>query len=303
MHKFSAIGAVALAVAGLAITLSNASNSAIAADLGGRAVEWNGFDAEFRDPDPRQSDPRRYFYVRGDVGIGNYSNPKFSQSDLEGNGGSFISQSIEDTVYQSVGIGVQMTQRLRFDLTGEYRSTANIKAMDNLTAELTEPAGSLQANTLYQGDLTSYVGMLNGYVDLFHHRGFTPYVGAGVGFAHNTMSGLTTITSSTFTDTDTGAQIVESSAGTSRSNSQTNFAWALMAGTSFDLSPNAKLDIGYRYLNLGSGISASSSLLDCLCGTVGEPVKISDLDAHEIRIGVRWALGANPTRPNNGALK
>ena len=65
-----------------------------------------------------------------------------------------------------------------------------------------------------------------------------------------------------------------------------------MAGTSYDLSPNAKLDLGYRYLNMGSGTTVSTSLLDCTCGTVGQPLKIADLDAHEFRVGVRWMLGS-----------
>ena len=238
-----------------------------------------------------QPDPGPTFYVRGDLGIGQHSFGGFSQEELTNNAGSFISQSIGDTVIIGAGIGVQLNQRFRLDLTGEYRSTAQIKGLDNVKAEITGPDGTLQANTLYQGNLASYVGLLNGYVDLFNWRGFTPYVGAGVGFAHHQATGFTTASSATFIDAATGAQTVQLSTGTARPHSQTNFAWALMAGTSYDLSASAKLDIGYRYINLGSGISSATGLIDCTCGTTGQPLKISDLEAHEFRVGIRWSLG------------
>jgi opacity protein-like surface antigen len=233
--------------------------------------------------------PHRQFYVRGDIGVGSHSFEKFSQPDLVENGGSFIQQSIGDTVYVGAGIGWQVSSRFRFDFTGEYRTTAQVKGMDNLTGELLAPAGELQANTLYQGNVSAFVGLANAYIDLFSSRGFTPYVGAGIGFANVKMSNFTTSSTATFIDAATGAAFSETTAGVSASNTQTNFAWAIMAGTSYDLSPNAKLDLGYRYLNLGS--SATTSTLNCVCGTTGQPLKISDLEAHEFRIGIRWMLG------------
>jgi opacity protein-like surface antigen len=161
--------------------------------------------ADFARPSaPNEYSPQRSFYVRGDFGIGRHSFGGFSQDDVAANGGSFISQSVGDAMIVGAGIGLQINQRFRLDLTGEYRSTAQIKAMDNVTAELTGPDGSLQANTLYQGNLTSYVGLLNGYFDLFNWRGLTPYIGAGVGFAHHKASDFTTGSSSTFTDAGTG---------------------------------------------------------------------------------------------------
>ncbi len=269
--------------------LAIASPAALAADLAGpRGAAHEAYQAH--------SPAQRNFYVRGDVGIGQHSSGGFSQEELTANGGSFISQSIGDAVIIGAGLGMQINQRFRVDLTGEYRSTAQIKGMDNVTAEITGPDGSLQANTLYQGNLSSYVGLLNGYVDLFNWRGFTPYVGAGIGFARHRMADFTTSSSATFTDAATGAQAVQISNGTARLNSQTNFAWALMAGTSYDLSSNAKLDIGYRYINLGSGISTVTGLIDCTCGTIGQPLKLSDLEAHEFRLGIRWSIGADPVK-------
>lgn len=248
---------------------------------------------EFEQP---ASAPSRQFYVRGDLGIARIAPGAFSQADLAGNGGSFISSSIEDAPYIGVGLGWQLNPMFRLDLTAGYRATAGVRALDNIAAELEVPDGRLQANTAYEGNFRSYDLMVNGYWDLFSLRGFTPYVGAGIGLVHSQITGLTTASSATFTDAVTGEQTVQHSNGFSRAHSETNFAWALMAGTSFDISANGKLDIGYRYLNMGSGISASSDLLNCLCGSIGEPMKIADMDAHEFRIGLRWSLDGL-TRP------
>ena len=264
------------AMAGTLVAISPLT--AAAADLAGNSETY-------------QPASHRSLYVRGDLGIGRYSFGGFSQEELATNAGSFISQSIGDTVIIGAGFGMQINQRFRLDLTGEYRSMAQIKGMDNVTAEIVGPDGTVQVNTIYQGNLTSYVGLLNGYLDLFNWRGFTPYVGAGIGFAHHKMADFTTASSATFTEAATGDQLVQLSNGTARPNSQTNLAWALMAGTSYDLSPNAKLDLGYRYINLGSGISTMTGLIDCTCGTTGQPLKLSDLDAHEFRVGMARQSG------------
>lgn len=254
--------------------------------------------ADFEPPPELRMDS---LYVRGDVGIGVHSFGGFEQDDLLANGGSFCdacgSQAIGDTVYIDAGIGWEFSDHFRVDLTGEYRSTANVKAMDNITDDTFGPGGSgtgtdvLQANTIYDGHLTSLVAMANGYYDITKYRGFTPYVGAGVGVAYNMLGDLTTESIASVTDAGGNPLTDSLSAGHADGAGSLNFAWALMAGTSFDISENGKLDIGYRYINLGQGTAAESGLIDCVCGSQGGPLKVNDLAAHEIRVGVRWLLG------------
>lgn len=273
----------AMALASLA-TFTLTSHNVGAADLkapAGVDVTWEAHS--------------RRFYVRGDVGVARNTSATFSQQDLADNGGTFLSQSMGDTVLIGAGFGWQFNNRFRIDLTGEYRSKTTIKALDNITAATVDPPGVLQANTLYQGNVSSYVGLINGYFDIVKWRGFTPYVGAGVGIASTSLTGLTTISSASLTDDATGAQILQVTHGYAADRTKTGLAWALMAGTSYDLSPNSKLDLGYRYLNLGSDIAASN-LINCACGTEGSPLKIADVDAHEFRLGIRWLLG-EPAAP------
>lgn len=287
-HVTTKVAAVTVAFASL-LGLS----AAVAADLGSQVAE------------PAGAPPTtiaRQFYVRGDLGIGRYTHGDFSQADLAGNGGSIVSQSIGTSVSIGAGVGWQVTSHLRFDLTGEYRAKASISAMDDLSGDLLVPAGTLQANTVYSGRLSALVGLVNGYWDITTWNGITPYVGAGVGLVRLHVSDFTTSSTATFTDAATGDQLVQQSTGYSDSHSQINLAWALMAGASFDLRPDLKLDVGYRYLNLGSGISAQTALLNCLCRTIGEPMKIADLDAHEVRIGIRWQL-SEPRQVSHEPLK
>jgi opacity protein-like surface antigen len=59
---------------------------------------------------------------------------------------------------------------------------------------------------------------------------------------------------------------------------RTNFSFALMAGIAYDLGPHLKLDIGYRYLNMGS-----MTVVDANGNQARRTV-----DTQEVRAGLRW---------------
>jgi opacity protein-like surface antigen len=274
----------AIAIATLALS-TILLDSAYAADLGGPS------EPQLSAPLAEAMPSMRRLYVRGDVGVGRNFSSKFSQEELDDNGGSFVSRSMGDSTSIGAGIGWQLSHRFRVDLTAEYRSKAAVKGQDYLHAYIVDPDGVLTASTLYQGEFSSTVGLINGYWDIANWRGFTPYIGAGIGMAHNQLSGFTTASASKFVD-ENYAETLHNSIGYAGNKSSMGLAWALMAGTSFDLSSNAKLDLGYRYLHLGSGVTATTDLIQCLCGSIGSPLKIHDLSAQEWRVGVRWELDA-----------
>jgi len=66
----------------------------------------------------------------------------------------------------------------------------------------------------------------------------------------------------------------------SQSLSKWNLAFALMAGFSYDIAPNLKLDLGYRYVNFGtmSFKSLSGALFD------------KGLTSQEVRLGLRYLV-------------
>jgi len=230
----------------------------------------------------------RAFYIRGDFGYADHQIGAFSQEDVISNGGGFVSQDFGDAPYIGIGFGVRLARWLRFDLTGEYRFSSNVNAVDNLDLVLENPDGQFSASTTYSGKHTAVVGLANVYVDLPKWHVITPYIGGGVGFARNRFSAFTTASDGSFEDFATGQVDHEVTAGFASSKTSTNFAWALMAGAVFDLDVNTKLDIGYRYVNLGSDLAVSTDIINCHCRTIGSPLTGSDLESHEVRIGLRY---------------
>jgi opacity protein-like surface antigen len=271
----------------LCLCFGNLSTVAIAADLG-RNEAGRAESMEFAQPVTR--------YVRVDASFANYGGYSFYQADVVANGGSFLEEDIGTKGVVGAGIGWKLSPWLRADLTGEYRLPASIHAYDNLTGTLTT-GEHLQANTHYSGDLSAFVGLANVYADLGHWGRITPYVGAGAGFARVEISHLTTASYGTLDDPSSGAHFSDSSTASSKNNSEWNFAWALMAGLSVDLNPEAILDIGYRYIDFGGGTAAASDLIVCPCGAVGQPLEIADLTAHEFRVGLRFPLGGRDSEP------
>jgi opacity protein-like surface antigen len=232
----------------------------------------------------------RAFYIRGDFGYADYRLGSFSQEDVIYNGGGFSSQEFEGAPYVSAGVGLRLTRWLRMDLTGEYRFSADVGAVDYLDMTLADPDGHFSSSTTYSGEHTAFVGLANVYVDLPKWHSITPYVGAGAGFARNRFSGFHTTSDGSFEDYATGHVNSEVTTGFAGGKASTSFAWALMAGAGIDLDHNTVLDIGYRYVVLGSDMALSTDIIDCHCGTIGSPITGSDLESHELRIGVRYEL-------------
>lgn len=212
------------------------------------------------------------------------------QDDLIDQGGGFVSEDLGSAGIIGVGVGVRISPAVRLDLTGEYRTRADLRAHDHLAVELVDPDGLLDANTSYDTEYGAWVGLANLYVDLPSVQHATPYVGAGIGFARNSFSGVRTLTEARFADAATGAALAQDIEGSGPGSSETSLAWAVMAGVSIDAGAFGLLDIGYRYIDLGRKASVTSGMLECSCGAIGSPLVGDDPSAHEIRIGVRWEL-------------
>ena len=135
----------------------------------------------------------------------------------------------------------------------------------------------------YNGSIQSSVFLANGYFDLGNWYGFTPYVGAGAGVALNRVSSLT----------DLGAAAAAGGIGWAQNHSTTSFAWAAMAGVSFDITQNVKLDLSYRYLDMGK---AQSSPIACVggCGGSGFETQKYNIASNDVRVGLRWMFNAPP---------
>ncbi|OYQ81161.1 hypothetical protein B9T19_00330 [Ignatzschineria sp. F8392] len=105
--------------------------------------------------------------------------------------------------------------------------------------------------------------MLNGYYDFNTGTAFTPYVGAGIGYARlkNTLS-------------DEELSI---------SKSKGNFAWQVGAGVSYAVNSNVAVDLSYRFMDYGK-VSHSYKADDA---SVNGKVKQR---GNEFNLGVRYTF-------------
>ena len=249
------------------------------------------------------------WYLRGDVGVGvNANNPGLgitpdpvatgiadgSLSTAATN--NFFNSTLSSSGFADVGIGYQVNSWFRADITGEYRGGANLQSLEVVTDKTILPGNvsGQQYADFYRANLSSYIAMVNGYVDMGTWYGVTPYLGAGVGVAYNKLAGMT--------DQGTaypGNGNLYPTGGYFGDGNKTNFAWSLMAGLSFNVTQNLKLELGYRYLDYGKFTSGSSNCLatvgigvaSCGGGSGNVIYSRNTLASNDFRLGLRWMLG------------
>lgn len=221
------------------------------------------------------------WYLRGDVGVGIL--------DLRGTNAIDVStppvpyvynklqDEVSDQVFVGLGVGYQWNGWLRGDVTGEYRTQTDWKFVAEDTT-----FGAVGGFNSTTGKFSSIVGLANVYVDLGTWNGFTPFVGAGAGFAHHRFASVT----------DKGLGTYSTGFGYGGEKDQTNFAWALHAGLGYAVNPNLKLELAYRYLNMGDIETGVVGCLPSCPGNLKTVYKLKDVESHDIKIGMRWLLGA-----------
>ena len=238
------------------------------------------------------------WYLRGDVA---------AASDVKLSIGGTTVPSTSNFVNSwsaGLGFGYKYNEWIRTDVTADWRSPRRFEGntTSNLPCQIgavaingTDPntgqAAVIGSKPVYarcsdysRSRLTAFHVLFNGYIDLPTFVGITPYVGAGVGFSNvyqkftrNWFMNNQVAYAPTWTDPYTQGTY-SAYWDSSRTVSSLQFAWAAMAGVSYAISPHAAIDVGYRYMNIGSITNYAS-----LSGTSQQT-----LHAHELRVGVRY---------------
>lgn len=243
-------------------------------------------------PPPIEPPPPMDFggwYLRGDVGVGAMQLSEW-RSTLTPNSFGVLPNgpvwpthyNIGDTAFAGGGFGYQYNNWLRGDLTAEYRINTNYRAGQAYFFFPPAPAAPIFGADQYHGNIGTVLLMANGYVDLGTWYGVTPFIGGGVGAAFHNFSGLT----------DYGVGVA--GMGVARDLDTTNFAWAAMAGFAFNVTPNFKVELGYRYVDMGK-INSNPIACSDMRGCFGERHSFY-LASHDIRLGFRYILGG-PVAP------
>ena len=231
------------------------------------------------------------WYVRGDMAVARSLKPTTSPVSFDTTNPAVIPvpptlsfSSDENISYTaSLGAGYQVNQWFRADAIFDFhKPTSTLFQGAAKTCPGTYlPDGSLGqegCSPHYDGALTRYDALINGYIDLGTWHRVTPYLGAGAGLAFGHYSASIKFTQSDGTSynispVDSLGVTHHEDFDTASSGTYYNFAFALMAGVAVDVFDHTKLDIGYRYLNMGR-----------LPGYGGVMYQ------HEVRAGLRYMI-------------
>jgi opacity protein-like surface antigen len=181
-----------------------------------------------------------------------------------------------------LGVGYQVSNWLRLDGTAEYRSSAHFHGQ-----QVDQFVGGILPDD-YTASKSEWLFLANAYVDLGTWWSITPFVGAGIGTSRNTISNFMDFGAS-------GDGGIRLSTTYFDSHSQWNFAWALYAGLSYQVTPTFNVELAYRYVDLGSASTGTPHAFD---GTVipTSPFVFHDLTSNDLMLGMRWTLG-EPVAP------
>jgi opacity protein-like surface antigen len=268
-----------------AALVAGSVSAASAADLGGYrggSMKDGGYA-----PVAQTASPAWYF--RMDTGFARHDAPYM----LEDGVARLTSTTMDKTWTLGGGVGYYFNKHIRGDLTYDHRFKSDVSgyrydASQNdgtgLATDCSAVVDGIQSSchgTRAFG-LKSDVFLANLYYDIDCRCGFTPYVGAGLGFVrHRTTGG-------TVTGLDANDQVVRN-IGTVDGSSSTHVAGALMAGVSFQLRERMNIDAGYRFLYLGE--TATGAVRDNVGGLMVAPdPSVEQIHAHEFRIGMRYDL-------------
>jgi opacity protein-like surface antigen len=225
------------------------------------------------------------WYIRGDLGYNasiesgkpSYRTFDFATGDTTTN--AFDKARFSKDFTLNAGGGYQFNDFFRSDLTLDYFKT-NFKGRGNW--EVCNAAGDISCRYKEQ-DSTALSLLLNGYVDLGTYWGFTPYLGAGAGMSYVKWGDVNQY----FSCAGGCGNAPEDDMLRHEGADSWRFTYALMAGTSYDLTDSLKLDFGYRFSQIEGGGMQKFNGYETALGAFGDKGKDKGFTRHEFRTGLR----------------
>ena len=234
------------------------------------------------------------WYLRGDI-----SADWVKEFDSVYAGTNYTLSEIDQGYNFGIGVGYQITDFIRADITLERfgadfnGATAGSCAFDAGGAAIVGSCRSVES-----ADFSAWTGMANAYIDIGNFSGITPYAGVGLGASYVSWDSYQSVDTCTRTNVATNscfttgsAAYVAPGAGGATSTRTTSFdgdqswlfTYAFMAGFSYDLTENLKLDAGYKYTNIATG-----PIIDNIGG--GISVDHDAIGIHAFRVGLRYQV-------------
>ena len=212
------------------------------------------------------------WYLRGDVGYQFKRDFEIESDAFADPAGHtpidsyrFTGLDLDAGANYQVGAGYQFTDYLRADATFGY--------WNNDISRVTRGSYDFAASA------KAYELMANAYADIGTVVGITPYVGGGIG-------GVRMDYDVSCSNNGGGCDFVSS-----YGEKDWRFAYSLMAGLSYDVSKNLKVDLGYRYMNVeGGNLGTVTNAVPSSSLASLNKVKDDGFDSHSIRVGLRYSL-------------
>jgi opacity protein-like surface antigen len=217
------------------------------------------------------------WYLRGDIGFSNQKVDRLNNVLDANNTTSIQSLGFNTAGIFGLGAGYQFNHWFRADVTGEYRGNSQFFGTDQISYP-----GGVGTDT-YHATKSEWLVLANAYVDLGTWWCMTPFVGAGVGTARVSIAN--------FTDQGIANNGGGALPGLALADNvaKWNFAWALHAGVAYKVNPNFTVELAYRYLNMGDGLTGDLRTFD---GTnaIFNPTTFKNITSQDLMLGVRWNL-------------
>ena len=269
-----------------ALLLAGVAGQALAADLPEPVIVEPPPVADYT---PAPAPAFGGWYIRGDVdyhwndfqGADYYTYQyEYDEHDklksVKGNRNGKLDGDLDDGWSIGGGVGYQITDYLRTDVTADYYADADF---DGHTEGFCGADGH-PCKSDDHTELSTWLLLANAYADFYTYNGFTLYAGAGIGGAHVKWDKLKNTIENETTEHD--------------GNSDWRFAYALTAGASYCLTSNLDLDVGYRYAHVEGG-----EMFGFKNG--GGPGYDDGFNIHEARAGLRYNFGDRSYREGCGA--
>jgi opacity protein-like surface antigen len=221
------------------------------------------------------------WYLRGDIGFSNQRVDRLNNA-LD----STLTSSVQNNSFNTAGIfglgaGYKFNNWFRADVTGEYRGNSQFFGTDAITY-----AGGVGTDT-YHATKSEWVVLANAYVDLGTWWCMTPFIGAGVGGARVSINNFTDQSIAN----NGGGALPGLAYGANAS--KWNLAWALHAGVAYRVSPNFTIELAYRYLDMGDGVTGDLQTFDGT-NSINNPMTFKNITSHDLKLGLRWDLSSPP---------
>lgn len=215
------------------------------------------------------------WYLRGDIGVSTQKVDDVVYRPVPvGTRVELLDDGFTSAGFFVLGAGYRFNNWFRLDATGEYRAPARFSALDRYD---TFSDGTWDGTNEYHLLKTEYVGLLNAYLDLGTWHGISPFIGAGIGFAHVMLSDFRDV------------NVPNLGVAYAPDTASTNFAWALYAGVGYEVNERLSLEFAYRYLNMGDAEAGNLATYTGV-NTIVDSTTLENLHSHDWKIGMRWNL-------------